>query len=136
MTKPAEVFTPTCRLWFTGKGERVKLPCLSLAIKITDTIYYRLMYFSSAEKVSKITKFVIFFGKKVISTLLLIGSRFVSRKFAIKILANWEARVLVYLLILTVIQYWLVTFNGMSDNRYKSPFHFARSAHRKWKRKR
>lgn len=61
------------------------------------------MYFSSAEKDSKITKFVIFFGKKVISTLLLIGSRFVSRKFTIKILANWEARVLVYLLILTVV---------------------------------
>lgn len=103
MTKPAEVFTPSYRLGFTGKGERVKLPCLSLAIKITDTIYYRLMYFSSAEKDSKITKFVIFFGKKVISTLLLIGSRFVSRKFTIKILANWEARVLVYLLILTVV---------------------------------
>ena len=49
MTKPAEVFTLHTDSDLLARA-RVKLPCLSLAIKITDTIYYHLMFFSSAEK--------------------------------------------------------------------------------------
>lgn len=83
--------------------ERVKLFCLLLVIKIIDIIYYRLMYFLFVEKDLKIIKFVIFFCKKVIFIFFLIGFRFVSRKFTIKIFVNWEVRVLVYFLILIVV---------------------------------
>lgn len=83
--------------------ERVKLFCLLLVIKIIDIIYYCLMYFLFVEKDLKIIKFVIFFGKKVIFIFFLIGFRFVSRKFMIKIFVNWEVRVLVYFLILIVV---------------------------------
>lgn len=83
--------------------ERVKLFCLLLVIKIIDIIYYRLMYFLFVEKDLKIIKFVIFFCKKVIFIFFLIGFRFVSRKFMIKIFVNWEVRVLVYFLILIVV---------------------------------
>lgn len=70
--------------------ERVKLFCLLLVIKIIDIIYYCLMYFLFVEKDLKIIKFVIFFCKKVIFIFFLIGFRFVSRKFMIKIFVNWE----------------------------------------------
>lgn len=83
--------------------ERVNLFCLLLVIKIIDIIYYRLMYFLFVEKDLKIIKFVIFFCKKVIFIFFLIGFRFVSRKFTIKIFVNWEVRVLVYFLILIVV---------------------------------
>lgn len=52
MTKPAEEFTLHTESDLLA-GQRTKLPGLSLAIKITDTIYYRLMCISSAGKVYK-----------------------------------------------------------------------------------
>lgn len=103
MIKFVEVFIFLYRFWFIGKGERVKLFCLLLVIKIIDIIYYCLMYFLFVEKDLKIIKFVIFFCKKVIFIFFLIGFRFVSRKFMIKIFVNWEVRVLVYFLILIVV---------------------------------